>query len=248
MEQLGVSVNQAPTDLNRYLGSAPHSMVNDKIARTYVRGPDYAPQFPKADATRILAQLRPLPDGMVSDDTWIAELPPYDAAPTAVRGVNPITLRFIVGAIRRSEVIEVKYPSLSRPEPCWRWVASHTIGFEGVRLHTRAFCLRDEEFKDVLLSRIMQTRGVRANEVTAATDIAWQEHITLEIGTTVNYLRAQKKVIALDYGMSGGKAKIKIRCALLYYALKRLRIDANPGARKPQDQPIVLLNAAEVTG
>ena len=33
-------------------------------------------------------------------------------------------------------------------------------------------------------------------------------------------------VIGLAYGMRGGKAKIPVRKALLYYALKRLGLDA----------------------
>jgi hypothetical protein len=38
------------------------------------------------------------------------------------------------------------------------------------------------------------------------------------------------------------KAKIKVQRALLCYALRRLGLDTDPGARKPQDQQIVLLN------
>ena len=246
MEQFGLSVNQASADLNRYIGFAPDNMVYDKSARTYVRGPEYAPHFLKPDASRYLAQLRSLADGIMdSDDTWIAELPSYDAAPTPARAVNPVTLRSVVGAIRRSEAIEVKYQSLSRPEPSWRWIAPHAIGFDGFRWHTRAFCRTDQVFKDFLLSRILQTRGVQGNEVTAATDKAWQEHVTLEIAPHPDLSETQAKVIALDYGMRGGKAKIKVRRALLYYALKRLGLDTDPGARKPQDQQIVLLNSSE---
>ena len=54
MEQFGVSVNQASTDLNRYIGFAPDNMVYDKSARTYVRGPDYAARFLKPDASSYL--------------------------------------------------------------------------------------------------------------------------------------------------------------------------------------------------
>lgn len=249
MEQFGLSVNQASADLNRYIGFAPDNMVYDKSARMYVRGPDYAAQFLKPDANRYLAQLRSLADGIMdSDDTWIAELPSYDAAPTPARGVNPVTLRSVVGAIRRSEAIEVKYQSLSRPEPSWRWIAPHAIGFDGFRWHTRAFCKTDEAFKDFLLSRILQTRGVQDNEVTAATDEAWQEHVTLEIGPHPALSETQKNVIALDYGMRGGKAKIKVRQALLYYALKRLGLDTDPSARTPQEQQIVLINRDVVLG
>ena len=243
MEQFGLSVNQASADLNRYIGFAPDNMIYDKSARTYVRGPDYAAEFLKPDASRYLAQLRSLADGILdSDDTWIAELPSYDAAPTPARGVNPNTLRSVVGAIRRSEAIEVKYQSLSRPEPSWRWIAPHAIGFDGFRWHTRAFCKTDEVFKDFLLSRILQTRGVESSGRRDADDSDWQGLITLEIAPHPELSESQKKVIALDYGMRGGKAKIKVRRALLYYALRRLGLDTDPAARQPQDQQIVLLN------
>jgi hypothetical protein len=152
MDQFGVSVNQASTDLNRYIGFAPDNMVYDKSARTYVRGSDFKAQFLEPDASRYLAQLRSLADGILDrEDSWIANLPPYASAPTPVRGVNPVTLRSVVGAIRRSEAIEVKYQSLSSPEPRWRWIAPHAIAFDGFRWHTRAFCLTDECFKDFLL-------------------------------------------------------------------------------------------------
>ncbi len=249
MEQFGLSVNQASADLNRYIGFAPDNMVYDKSARTYVRGPEYAAHFLKPDANRYLTQLRSLADGIMDgDDTWIAELPSYDAAPTPARGVKPVILRSVVGAIRRSEAIEVKYQSLSRPEPSWRWIAPHAIGFDGFRWHTRAFCQADEVFKDFLLSRILDTRGVESSVVTDAADADWQEHVTLEIGPHPELSENQKSVIALDYGMRGGMARIKVRRALLYYALKRLGLDTDPSARKPHEQQIVLINRDIVLG
>lgn len=247
MDQFGVSVNQASTDLNRYIGFAPDNMVYDKSARTYVRGSDFNAQFLEPDASRYLAQLRSLADGILDrEDSWIANLPPYASAPTPVRGVNPVTLRSVVGAIRRSEAIEVKYQSLSSPEPRWRWIAPHAIAFDGFRWHTRAFCLTDECFKDFLLSRILKIRGSRESDVSADDDNDWHSEVTLEVAPHPDLSDAQAKVIALDYGMRGGKAKIKVRRALLYYALKRLGLDTDPAAREPHDQQIVLLNAAEI--
>lgn len=69
---------------------------------------------------------------------------------------------------------------------------------------------------------------------------------TLEVGPHPDLSETQAKVIALDYGMRGGKAKIKVRRALLYYALKRLGLDTAPEARRPQDQQIVLINRDEI--
>ena len=63
------------------------------------------------------------------------------------------------------------------------------------------------------------------------------------VGPHPELSESQAKVIALDYGMRGGKAKIKVRRSLLYYALKRLGLDTDPAARKVQDQKIVLLDS-----
>jgi len=246
MDQFGVSVNQASTDLNRYIGFAPENMVYDKSARTYVRGSEFQPQFLEPDASRYLTQLRSVADGILDrEDSWIADLPTFASAPTPVRGVNPVTLRSVVGAIRRSEEIELKYQSLSSPEPRWRWIAPHAIAFDGFRWHSRAFCLTDECFKDFLLSRVLEIRAVRESQVTATDDEDWNSEVTLEIVPHPALSETQAKVIALDYGMRGGKAKIKVRRALLYYALRRLGLDTDPAARRPQDQQIVLLNSSE---
>ncbi|WP_297561334.1 WYL domain-containing protein [Nitratireductor sp.] len=248
MDAFGVSVNQASTDLNRYIGMAPDNMVYDKSARTYIRGSKFDALFLKPDASRYLSQLRSVADGILDRaDAWIGQFPSYDAAPTPIRGVNAKTLRSVVAAIRRSEAIEVKYQSLSRPEPRWRWIAPHAIGFDGFRWHIRAFCLTDQSFKDFLLSRIIETRGTKPSEVDADGDADWNEQVILEIGPHPELSETQQKVIALDYGMRGGRAKIPVRKALVYYALKRLGLDTDPTARRPQDQQIVLLNAAELS-
>lgn len=243
MDAFGVSVNQASTDLNRYIGMAPSNMVYNKSARTYIRGTKFEPLFLKLDASRYLSQLRSVADGILDRaDAWIGPFPSYDAAPTPARGVNAKTLRSVIAAIRRSEAIEVKYQSLSRPEPRWRWIAPHAIGFDGFRWHARAFCLMEQTFKNFLLSRVLEMRGSQPREVNAEADRDWTEKVTLEIGPHPDLSEAQRKVIALDYDMRGEKAQIRVRKALLCYTLKQLGLDVDPGVRSPQDQQIVLLN------
>lgn len=247
MDQFGVSVNQASTDLNRYIGFAPANMVYDKSARTYVRGSAFQPQFLEPDASRYLAQLRSVAENILDrEDSWIANLPSFASAPTPVRGVDPVTLRSVVGAIRRSEEIEIRYQSLSSPDPRWRWIAPHAIAFDGFRWHARAFCLTDECFKDFLLSRMIEIRGSRESGTSADDDLDWNSEVVLEVAPHPELSETQAKVIALDYGMRGGRAKIKVRRALLYYALRRLGLDTDPAARRPQDQQIVLMNAPEI--
>ncbi len=247
-EAFGVSVNQASTDLNRYLGLSPINMYYDKSAKTYIRGSGFAPLFLKPDASRYLTQLRSIADRVLDQtDSWIGQFPSYDATPTPVRGVNAKTLRLVVAAIRRSEAVEINYQSLSNPEPRWRWIVPHALGFDGFRWHARAFCSDDKVFKDFLLSRIMKLRSTQQTEISGDADTAWNEQVTLDIGPHPDLSENQQKVIALDYGMRGGRTKIKIRKAMLFYALKRLGLDTDPSARRPQDQQIVLINVDEIS-
>jgi hypothetical protein len=249
VDKFGISVNQASTDLNRYLGLSPDNMYYDKSAKTYVRGPEFKPRFLQPNAGRYLSQLHSLGEGILEpSETWIGRLPSFDAAPTPTRGVNARTLRTVVAAIRRNEMIEAKYQSLSTPEPRWRWITPHAIGFDGFRWHARAFCLDDEVFKDFLLSRILETRGTQLTDVTGEADAEWHDMVTIEIGPHPGLSESQQKVIALDYGMRGARSKIKVRKALLYYALRRLGLDTDPAARRPQDQQIILLNPEAVLG
>jgi hypothetical protein len=71
---------------------------------------------------------------------------------------------------------------------------------------------------------------------------------------------AQAQAITMDYGLRGGRAGLKpaptggvfptttvrVRRALLFYALRRLGLDAAGEARPASEQHIVLVNRAEV--
>lgn len=243
IEMFDVSVPQASKDLTLYQERAPLNAIYDKSAKRYIASDQFQPCFLRPDPAGYLNQLRSISEGILDQShAWIGQSLPYDAAPTPVRGVNAQILRSVVAAIRRSEAIEIRYQSLSRPEPRWRWIAPHAIGFDGFRWHARAFCETDRTFKDFLLSRMLETRGTRRSEVSSDSDADWHQNVTLEIGPHPELSDTQKKVIALDYGMRSDKVSISVRKALLYYALKRLGLDTDPAARRPQDQQIVLLN------
>ncbi len=243
IDAFAISVQQASTDLSRYQGLAAPNMFYDKSAKTYVRSPVFNPLFLKPDASRYLSQLRSVAEGILDrSDAWIGQFPTFDNAPTPARAVTAATLRSVVASIRQSEAIEIKYQSLSHPDPRWRWIAPHAIGFDGFRWHARAFCEIDLTFKDFVLSRIISTRATRLSERNPEADADWQAHVVLQIGPHPDLSETQKKVVGLDYGMRGGQAEISVRRAFLYYTLKRLGLDTDPSARRPQDQQIVLLN------
>lgn len=246
MEMFDVSVPQASKDLTLYQERAPNNAIYDKSAKRYVASERFQPCFLQPDPAAYLNRLRSVSEGILDrSQAWIGQSPSYDAAPMPVRGVNAEILRNVMAAIRRTEAIEIRYQSLSRAKPQWRWIAPHAIAFDGFRWHVRAYCETDQTFKDFLLSRMLETRETKVDAVASDTDADWNEFVTLKIGPHPELSETQKQVIALDYGMRGGRAEIKVRKALRYYALRRLGLDTPPEARRPQDQQIVLLNEGD---
>lgn len=243
IDKFGISQNQASGDLNRYIALAPDNMIYDKSGKSYVRSSSFNPLFLKLDATQFLSQVRSVSEGLIApEDAWIGNIPTFDAAPSPTRGIDPVVLRAIVIAIRRHEAVEVRYQSMSSPDPEWRWIAPHALAFDGFRWHARSFCEKSGEYRDFVISRIVDTRQSRPAGTTSAADKAWDEIVDLEVGPHPDLSPNQRRVIELDYGMQDGCVKIPVRRALLYYALKRLGLDTDPAARPPQDQQIVLLN------
>ena len=243
IERFQVSVNQASGDLTRYSDLAPRNMTYNVRVRSYERAPGFNPRFFKPDADRYLSSLRAIGTGLIrQDESWLSAMPPHDSAPLPVRSVVAETLRVVIEAIDRRDTIEVQYQSFSRPDPTWRWLAPHSFAFDGFRWHARAWCEVDACFKDFLLSRILATRGVKSSSIDGAADKNWNEFISLEIGPHPDLSPTQQAAIRMDYAMTDGRMTLTVRKALLHYAIKRIGLDTDPAARKPEDQQIVLLN------
>ena len=249
MEVFGISKQQASNDLASYIEGRKSNLAYDKSLRTYVRGKNFRPRFMEPDADEFFSQLQAVEQGLLEENrSWILPLPGYGAPPAPVRGVKPEILRDVVTAIREGQGLHVLYQSFSRPEPGWRWIEPHSLAFDGFRWHARAFCLNDNVFKDFLLSRILEVTGTQEPVSSPHADSDWNTEVTLKIGPHPDLSDTQKYVIALDYGMNDGMSEITLRRAMLFYALKRLGLDTDPAARRPQDQQIVLLNRDEVLG
>lgn len=249
MEAFSLSSQQASVDINEYLEGRKSNLTYDRQARCYRRGKNFRPRYYEPDAAGFLTQLRAVEDGLVSaDQSWISVVPDYAGTPIPARGVNAEVLREVYTALIEQRSLSIIYQSLSHPEPTKRVIEPHALAFDGFRWHARAFCRNDRVFKDFLLSRILQVEDKSDRESDPADDCAWTNEVVLEIGPHPELSEMQRRVFEMDYGMTGGVAKIPVRRALLYYALKRLGLDTDPAARRPQDQQIVLLNRDDVVG
>jgi hypothetical protein len=135
---------------------------------------------------------------------------------------------------------------MSRPTALRRTIEPHALAHDGFRWHARAFDRESGEFRDFVLGRLSKPRLAGEARSRPRQDGAWHALVTLEIAPHPALTPAQSRAIALDYGIRGGAARLSVRRALLFYALRRLGLDVPPDTRPAHEQHIVLLNRAEV--
>jgi len=246
-DQFGISTPQASADLARYQELAPANVVYDTRLKCYLATPEFRSVFDVEDSDRYLAQLRSIASGTIRpEEAWLDKPPEFQVVPAPGRGVDTRTLKAVLGAIREGRALQVRYQSMSKPEPQWRWVTPYALGFDGFRWHARAFCHKDETFKDFVFARILDIGESKPHTIDPASDRAWSESVTVMIAPHPGLSEGQRRAIELDYGMHEGQCAIEVPKAFLYYFLKRLGLDGDPSRRRPQDQHIVLMNRREV--
>lgn len=244
----GVSVPQASNDLSQYKELASDNIEYDASAKKYLPTAGFRPRFMKPSADRYLSQLKAVADGIVSRDETLIEMPPSaDSMPIPGRRIDPATLKALLDAIRSHQSLEIHYQSMNpkRPEAIWRRITPHAFGHDGLRWHTRAFCHMERKFKDYIVSRCRETRKPDAPGAKAVDDSAWQTFFEVVLRPNPDLTTSQQNTIALDYQMTKGRASIPVRCALLYYFEKRLRLDMDPSKDKPAEKPVVVENWPE---
>lgn len=247
MSVMEISRAQASKDINAYIAEHPEHLFYDKSARTYVMGPEFAPHYMVIDAAEHLQSLSAISKGApASNADWIVDQPDILTLALPARGLNPSIVKSVINACTQQRRLSIKYQSMSTDMPTRREIEPHALAHDGFRWHARAFCLKDQAFKDFVLSRMTEAISSNRAESDPEQDSDWTETITLLISAHPDLTDGQRRIIELDYGMTGGMAELVVRKCLLFYNLKRLGLDTRPDTRAPQDQHIVLRNADEV--
>ena len=181
-EQFGISIPQASADLARYQEMAPHNLSYDPSLKCYLATQAYRPVFEVEDAGRYLAQLNSLASGTIArEEAWLAETPEFRIVSTPGRSVDSRSLKAVLRGIRDRLALRIRYQSMSRPEPHWRWITPHALGFDGFRWHVRALCHNDETFKDFVFARIYEIGESRPHAMDSGADEAWFDSVTVII-------------------------------------------------------------------
>jgi hypothetical protein len=125
-------------------------------------------------------------------------------------------------------------------------IEPHALAHDGFRWHARAFDRDTVEFRDFVLGRLSKPRLGDEAGAAPQQDADWHSFVALVIAPHPDLTPPQSRAIAIDYGIRGGSTSIKVRRALLFYALRRLGLDVPPDTRPAHEQHIVLVNRDEV--
>jgi len=240
----GVSVPQASGDIQRYQKLAPDNIAYDRSKKYYFAPNSFQPKLITPNAEQYLVQLLARQSDETDSLSYYGQSLEYAVLPRLQRKVNETILRTVLGAIRNQQGLEVKYQSFSHPDPSWRWITPHALGFGSRRWHCRCYCERHQDFRDFALSRILEIRQYKSQAIDAQQDIHWQTHIDIKIGANPELSINQQQVIATDYNMTEGQLGLRTKVALVDYFLREHKLYEK--ALQPRQQ-LVLLNRAEIT-
>jgi predicted DNA-binding transcriptional regulator YafY len=227
----GIARQQASKDIHSYNEQiAPGNLEYDPHIKGFRTSAAFKPRFTKGTAEEYLQWLARNEDLVATFNFDFLQTPNMEVMALPVRDVQPETLRMIITAARNKLRLETDYVSLNQPLAETRVIAPHTLAFTGMRWHVRAWCEKNQAFRDFVLSRF---RGIQeiiddTSPMTVEYDLAWNTSL-------------QQKIVMSDYRMTNGKLIIRTRAALATYALQWLRVD-KPVLEDPAAQQIILTN------
>lgn len=245
MGHFGISAPQATADFAKYTDAAPQNLGYDGKLKTYTRGEHFVPVYSRSRSQLYLNELLAVSTGILEKDfSFIGWHPDVATAPVPQRTFDGNVLVTLVQAIRDKRYVKVAYQGMTHTEPSVRELSPHALAFDGMRWHARAYCYKRERHQDFVLGRMLH---LELGEVRAIPrpDEEWERTLVLVLAPSAGLSPAAKRAIRLEYGMHDGFLHLPCRQALLYYALRRLRLE-DPRNEESPAQQIALVNRDEL--
>lgn len=165
--------------------------------------------------------------------------PHLDLIPAPIRNINTELVRQIIQACRQQKRLDIDYYSLSSGDFEGRIISPHTLVNDGIRWHVRAYCEKNQAYRDFVLSRFMGKPEEEGKaQFTAEHDQDWNTWLTVTIIPDPRLSKENQRAIELDYLMENGQKAIPCRAALVKYLLQKLRVDNYH--HKPEGQQIIV--------
>lgn len=247
-DTFGIGRQQASKDINTYLREVGiGNLEYDKYLKGYKPTAQFAPQVTQGLADEYLhlvARNNELTNMFESLSLGVGNV---EVLHHPVRDVKPEILRPIMQAARQQRRLDCDYVSLNNPDREGRIIVPHTLVYTGLRWHVRAWCEKNREYRDFVLSRFRDPPELmNESDHGAEGDSEWNTRVTILITPDPRLDAAQREVVETDYGMHNGELAIETRAKLVPYALRLLHIDPRAPLADPMAQQIVVANRTEL--
>ncbi len=232
IDRFGVAPAGATRDLALYRQIAPQNITFDGSHKIYCIGRGFAPLFEHAPQRVLSALALGFGDGANGDTQ--AMLP--CESPTALSNPAMNVLAPVCRAIHAKRPIAIRYHSMSSGES-ERIIVPFALVDTGLRWHARAFDRKSGEFRDFVITRIetptLLDEEPQPNE-RPDNDIQWTRIVELDF---VPHPRLERpEIIKMDYGMTDGSIRMRVRAAVAGYMLLRWSVDCSPDHRLKEEQ------------
>lgn len=247
-ESFGIGRQQASKDINFYIQHISQTNLEyDKSLKGYVPSDSFKPYFITGEAQEFLNLL-------ASQESNSNIFSPMEftggtarSLPIPTRHVNPDHVRKILLAAKSQSRLDIGYRSMSQPESEGRVIVPHSIVCTPLRWHVRAYCEKNGEFRDFLLSRFEGELEVLCrSDKTQDQDAKWQDIVDIEFSPDPRLSEEQQNMIRYEYDMTDGKFVISCRSALVRYTLFALNVFLEYVDTPVGRQQLVVLNREEV--
>ena len=249
MQSFGISRQQASKDINSYISEyAPKNLEYDKHLKGYVPSRHFKPLFIDDSASAYLHLLNQNHDRAPHIEGLALAYAHTEVLRVPDRSVQPEVLRPLLRACREGLRLECEYVSFNTPDGETRLSAPHTLIYTGMRWHVRAYCERNGDYRDFVLSRfrgipdLMDDRSTYGRDA----DSGWNTPVQVIIAPDSRLKPEQQAIIETDYGMHQGQLIVETHGALVQYVLQRYQIDPTKVHAKATAQQIVVTNLDEL--
>ena len=244
IEHFGIGRQQASKDINTYLTQvAPGNLVYNASRKGYEPSESFNPAVTSGIVDEYLQLVHRNSDLNSTFESLTLGFAHTCSVPSPSFQVKPHVLRPIVKACRTHERVEVDYRSVNSPNKDGRIIVPHAIVHSGMRWHVRAYCEKNKDFRDFVLTRFFGKPDIIGkSDISPEEDLTWHTRVNVCFKPDPRLSAEQQLVVANDYGMEDGMLVITVRAALVHYLLQIMRVDPHIIHAKPSAQQIVIDN------
>lgn len=239
----GISRQQSSSVIQKYIRLAPNNLIYQASNKGYQAADTFVPRFSQGNSDEYLELIGSQNATNSMFSTLGLKPANCEVLHPAMRSLDPAVVRAIVQACQDNMRLEVNYVSLANPSNDQRIIVPHTLVHNGSRWHVRAWCEKNSDFRDFVLSRFLGTpEPVTPSNVAGDQDKDWNTFVDIIIRPDPRLKQEQRQIVEREYGMTEGALKVTTRGPLVQYYLDLMQIDTKVLKVNPNSQQIIVEN------